>query len=414
MPAVQRITHKLRGLTLAIGLIITCAGVGLADDAQIAQTGYTCNSCTPKSCCPCPDNCIPPGTAQTQPGMPVPDPSAQTPSPLPDPTLSADVAFSPLQSSLGLPETVAISPGGYIDDAIPRTSLRIRYDSAYDNNRPDRAEYFYAKCGCFRRLGIDPGAAGPVPNGPNGGRLLETGVDYQDVRLQMEYALRSNASVFVELPFRFLDPEVNDNTAGFADLNFGFKYALVADCDRYLTFQLRAYVPTGDSTKGLGTDHYSIEPGLLFYRQLTDKLVLIGEFKDWIPLDANDGATPTSNSANFSGNILQYGAGLGYEMYRNCCSGTTVTPVVEVVGWTILDGLSTASSDGTLATFRLQGAEDTIVNAKFGVRIGFDGNGIAPGSQANSSSLYVGYGRALTGTDRWYEDIVRVEYRMNF
>ena len=45
----------------------------------------------------------------------------------------------------------ASSNVGYIDDAIVQTRLRLRFDAAYDNNRPDRAEFFYAKCGCFPR-----------------------------------------------------------------------------------------------------------------------------------------------------------------------------------------------------------------------------------------------------------------------
>src|SRR5262245_15041233 len=34
---------------------------------------------------------------------------------------------------------------GYIDSAIPVDRFRLRYDAANDNNRPDRAEFFYAQ-----------------------------------------------------------------------------------------------------------------------------------------------------------------------------------------------------------------------------------------------------------------------------
>jgi hypothetical protein len=47
-------------------------------------------------------------------------------------------------------------------------------------------------------------------------------------------------------------------------------------------------------------------------------------------------------------------------------------------------------------------AGDTIVNLKFGVR-----------SYFGCSDLYLGYGRCVTG-DRWYQDILRVEYRYHF
>jgi hypothetical protein len=47
--------------------------------------------------------------------------------------------------------------------------------------------------------------------------------------------------------------------------------------------------------------------------------------------------------------------------------------------------------------------DETILNAKLGVRVKF----------ADRSDLYVGYGRALTGTV-WYKDMLRVEYRLAF
>jgi hypothetical protein len=76
--------------------------------------------------------------------------------------------------------------------------------------------------------------------------------------------------------------------------------------------------------------------------------------------------------------------------------------VVEVVGWTVLDGLASGSLDG-VTPFFVDATGDTIVNLKVGARI----------SLTHQDSLYVGYGRALTG-DVWYEDIARFEYRWTF
>jgi hypothetical protein len=85
-----------------------------------------------------------------------------------------------------------------------------------------------------------------------------------------------------------------------------------------------------------------------------------------------------------------------------------VAPVVEVVGWTVLSGKE-LNPDGLVAT---GAAGDTIVNAKFGVRIGI---GKAPPDSLiwSRSDLYVGYGRALTG-EVWYKDMLRVEFRRFF
>ena len=78
--------------------------------------------------------------------------------------------------------------------------------------------------------------------------------------------------------------------------------------------------------------------------------------------------------------------------------------MVEVVGWTVLDGLASGSIDGTGATAFVEDASgDTIVNLKLGVRM----------ATSKHDSFYVGYGRALTG-DVWYQDIARVEYRWTF
>ena len=42
---------------------------------------------------------------------------------------------------------------------------------------------------------------------------------------------------------------------------------------------MRVFAPTGDSQRGLGTNHASIEPGLLVFHQLNDRVVLAGELR---------------------------------------------------------------------------------------------------------------------------------------
>ena len=56
---------------------------------------------------------------------------------------------------MGGGETLAMfdSSVGYIDTAIPGNVFRLRFDTAYNNNRPNRAEFFYAKG--FRQKGPD-------------------------------------------------------------------------------------------------------------------------------------------------------------------------------------------------------------------------------------------------------------------
>jgi hypothetical protein len=125
-------------------------------------------------------------------------------------------------------------------------------------------------------------------------------------------------------------------------------------------------------------------------------LALLGELRDNIPIAAED---------DFAGQVLRYGVGVSYLAY--CGERMRVAPVVELVGWTVLDGKE-FSPDGGIKS----AGGDTIVNAKIGARFNF-GDTSEGGNFLSHSDLYVGYGRALTG-DVWYKDIVRVEYRLRF
>src|SRR5262249_49328743 len=148
------------------------------------------------------------------------------------------------------------------DSAIIRSQIRIRFDAAYDDNRPDRAEFFYGKCGCFRSAG-DPHAPGPP--------LPETRLDYQEMMGYVGLAASPPFTGFLEMPVRFVNPERNDNTSGVGDLNFGIRTGLVAEPGRFWTFQFRTFVPTGNASQGLGTNHVSLEPALLAFESLTDR-----------------------------------------------------------------------------------------------------------------------------------------------
>lgn len=261
---------------------------------------------------------------------------------------------------------------GYIDPAIPGNLLRLRIDAAEDNPRPTLAESFWS-----------PG--GPFGSGPS---IPESSVDYQEVALYLETLLSPSLSAFVDVPVRMLDPELNPNTAGLSDMDFGIKAALIDRDDMVATFQFRTYVPSADVDRGLGNGHVSLEPALLLYKPLSERWGLEGELRDWIPIGSTD----------FAGNMLRYGVGLHYDLLQCCC--WEVTPVAELVGWTILDG-QVAARQPSGAVFVQDAAGDTIVNAKLGMRLKY----------CEHADLYTGYGCHLTG-DRWYEDIFRVELRL--
>jgi hypothetical protein len=296
---------------------------------------------------------------------------------------------------------------GYIDDAIIGSQVRMRFDAAFDNNSPDRAEFFYAKCGCYRALngtGLQPAFD---PNAPGPGTGIPTAINFQQLRFNLEYAPVRRFSVFADVPIRWLQPQgfvpaanlpftpANfGNQAGIGDVEAGFKLAAVASRNTYLTFQFRTYFPSGDSYRGLGTAHYSVEPSVLYYQKLTDRWSAEGQLGDWHPIGGSAGV-PTNNTEGFAGDVFTYGIGPSYQLYKG--ERVRITPVVEMVGWRVLGGFQSLQPG-----FKEVGGTN-IVNIKVGVRT----------SIGNNNSFYLGFGQAVTH-DLWYKHIVRLEYRYRF
>jgi hypothetical protein len=297
---------------------------------------------------------------------------------------------------------IAGSMVGYVDDAIVGSQVRIRFEAGFHNDAPDRAEFFYAKCGCFN---TDKDASAPGP-GPG----IATDIRFQQLYLQTEYAPGGRFSVFAELPFRWLQPQsfsgpakftengaANgpslENPSGLGDLRAGVKVALTESSDRALTLQVRAYFPTGKEEHGLGTGHSSIEPSLLYYRKLSERTTIEAQVGDWHPTGGSAGI-PTSGSKKFSGDVIFYGAGVSHEVYAS--ARMRIAPVAELFGWHVVSGFQTGQADPDA------GGID-IVNLKAGARLILD----------EHNSFYGGIGRALTGAV-WYRDIARIEYRYSY
>lgn len=309
------------------------------------------------------------------------------------------LAFLPLMAQPTLPEPTT-SATGYIEDPFITTQIRIRADAGWDDVTPDRAEFFYAKCGCFRLLGSDPNAPGPGPG-------IVTNLRFQEYSAAVEYAVNRRFSIFVEAPFRSIQPVsfvpaggnggVFADQTGFSDFRSGFKWAVAPNPNRYMTVQVRAYFPTGDASKGLGTNHYSVEPSFLFQQTLTPRTRLAGEAALWIPAGGSSNAPV--NNGQFSGYVLTYGLGLTYNLWqpRERRTGVRVTPALEFVGWNVRSGSVTE------ATGLVDASNTDIANLKIGARIFTNAH----------DSVYAGFGRQLTHVG-WYRDLLRVEYRHTF
>jgi len=300
-------------------------------------------------------------------------PSRPIDSSIPAPT--SEAGPSPLALAFASePLSLFYSDAAYVDQAIPGDQLRLRLDAGYNFRRPTRGEFFYAQTA--------PGGPGlPQP---------EPRIDAQDLSVYLEMVANTRLSGFVEAPYRFLNPEVNANANGFSDLNFGLKYAFIYRPDLVTTFQLRTYAPTGDPHRGLGTNHFSIEPAILVFKPLTEKVGFEGEFRYWVALGGTD----------FAGDLVRYGLSLHYDLWRG--HNVQLVPVVELIGWTFLSGKESAVLPSGQVLVR-GAAGDTILDLKVGAHLKI----------GDSTDLFGGYGRALTG-DRMYDNLLRIDLRFLF
>jgi hypothetical protein len=290
---------------------------------------------------------------------------------------------------------------GYIEDAIVTSEVRFRFDAAIHDDTPDRAEFFYAKCGCYRGLPA-PTAANPTlpgdPNSPGPGTGIPNYVNFQQLYFYGEYAVVPKISVFTQIPVRFLQakstpgaPPGFTNNAGFGDMFFGVKYAPWMSPTHSLTFRFLLNAPTGNARNGLGTNHVSIEPSLLYYQQLSGRMAVEAEVGDTHPLSSS-GANPLTAPYGFAGDVFFYGVGPSYRFINDEKFG--LAGVLELVAWNVRSGQAT----GRTNTYGVN-----MANLKVGPRMSF----------GNRQSLYIGYGIALT-SQNWYREIFRTEYRYTF
>lgn len=264
-----------------------------------------------------------------------------------------------------------------IDVSQPFNNLRMRVDCAYNLERPDRAEYYWAR---------------PSSLGGLGPSLPERSVDYQDIRFQLEFG-GPKFSAATDIPIRVLDPDVNPNTAGFADMNLTTKLVLVDGKRWQVTQYFRTYFNTGFMPRGLGNGHVSIEPGFLGRMKWSDRTYFHSEIKFWVP---------TPGHPDHAGEVLKFGAGVSHVWFET--DSFAAMPTLELVGWSVLDGLETTYPAGVPVEVDPEG----IFNIHPGIRFVRDAD-----SDLGLFELGVSGAAAVT-TNRWYESLLRVEARFSF
>jgi hypothetical protein len=304
---------------------------------------------------------------------------------------------------------------GYIDNAVVGSQVRIRFDAAFHTNAPDRAEFFYAQY-----AGLSLNAPGP--------NSVVADLNFHQLYFYVEYAPTKRFSFLTEVPVRWILPQntvantagstspLNVTEAGLSDVAAGFKLAALASSNQYLTFQFKAYFSSGNASNGLGTNHYSVEPALLYYRRLSGRVTLEAQLGDSHPIggsfcpqpciaDLPSPPAPSPASGGFAGDVFFYGVGPSYVLHQG--EHARIAPVIELVGWRVLGGLQTIcipNMGNPCDDQQGASADDTnIVNLKVGVRT----------SVGRRNSFYAGFGHAVTHS-RWYEEILRAEYRYSF
>ncbi len=284
-------------------------------------------------------------------------------------------ADGPSDAGLGQ-ERVMLAPFE-IDVTQPFNNLRTRIDCAYNLERPDRAEYFWARPSSLTGLGPS---------------LPERSVDYQDIRFQLEFG-GPKFSAATDIPIRILDPDLNPNTAGFADMNLTTKLVLVDGKRWQITQYFRTYFNTGFFPRGLGTGHVSIEPGFLARMKWSERTYFHSEIKFWVP---------TPGHLDHAGEVIKLGAGVSHVWYET--DSFAIMPTLELVGWSVLDGLETPYPAGA----PLEVDPEGILNIHPGIRMVRDAD-----SELGLFELGVSGGAAVT-TNRWYESLLRIEARFSF
>ena len=287
------------------------------------------------------------------------------------------------------PEPIDPSMVGYIDDGAVGNEVRIRFDAGFNAPRPDRAEYFYA------------GTTSPVASTAAVQRTL----NFQQLYLSGEYAPFKTLSAFVMVPFRWIEPFFTNapdkspnlfSGGGISDVQAGVKYAALTTDQTHVTLQLKADFPSGNGTKGFGTNHLSVEPMVLLYRKLTDRAALEGEAGDSHPIGGTYFENPPAPPQKWSADVAMYGLGPSYKLIDR--DRYSFAPVLELVAWHVFGGLQTGANNVVQSA-----AGINVFNAKLGGRLRFH----------NGGSIYAGYGRGIT-SDIWYRNLFRMEYRKAF
>jgi hypothetical protein len=224
-----------------------------------------------------------------------------------------------------------------IDFSQPTNYTLVRWDSGFGLQTPDRGEYFYSKPG-------------------TGPKVSHNSIQFQDFRFITE-AGSDVFSLQTEIPVRFLEPNNGDSTSGLGDMKVATKARLI-NGDRWQITQIfRTYINTGSASKGVGTGHLSLEPGLLTRYKIRPDTYVHGEVKFLVPIAADQG---------FVSNVLTYGVGVSHVLYES--NNFAIIPDFEFVAYNFSGGQKTVTDPNTGVGFAVNASGDNAYNVVTGTR----------------------------------------------
>lgn len=264
----------------------------------------------------------------------------------------------------------------FAEGARPITQTEVRWNASRGGIFPDRSEYIIARA--------DGRGKGPMPLA----RFSGAQYDLDELVLITETA-KDKLSVIVEMPYRAISPDSYIHGSGFGDMALGTK-TLLFDCEMLqVSMQLKTYIPIGNTLKGVGNGHVSIEPSLLFALKLGRDTYFQGQISEWIPI----GGDPI-----YAGSVLHSHFSLNHVLHR-------FGPEIPFVGTMEMN------------TFSFQdGAYTDPINGAFQKSSGTTYVSMGPGMRLFfCDKLDIGFGSAIALTgDHFSREYYRTSLRLRF
>ncbi len=298
----------------------------------------------------------------------------------------------------------------YSDSIRPISQQKLRWDIGRNLVNPTRNAYMFA-----------PNPIFPYP---------VKSLNYNDVYISTEIAT-GGFSILSDISYRTLSIDPSEGGGAFGDMMIGTKSLLFDTELIQIAMEFKTFLPTGNFTAGFGTGHVSLEPSLLVCLKLKEKTYLQGQVSEWIPLGST---TPPVGTA---GSLLHAHLSLNHVLHE-------VNPDIPIIGTLEYSGYyfqaggnqdvstiptgssSTSSSSTTPATNNFYASSSsgssssssgTTSSIPFSYSSGISYQYIGPGLRMFMGSHYdmgVGAQFALSGNNRFAEQLYRVEFRLRY